>query len=32
MTGPLSAPKADLTADFDSIDLPKLPLKDATWC
>jgi translocation and assembly module TamB len=29
ISGTLSAPKADLTADFDSIDLPKLPLKNA---
>lgn len=29
ITGTLSAPKADLTADFDSIDLPKLPLTNA---
>jgi hypothetical protein len=29
VTGTLSAPKADLIADFDSIDVPRLPLKDA---
>jgi translocation and assembly module TamB len=29
VTGTLSAPKADLIADFDSIDVPHLPLKDA---
>jgi len=29
ITGTLSAPKADLTADFDAIDLPKLPLTNA---
>lgn len=30
MTGTLSAPKADLTARFDAIDLPRLPLTNAT--
>ncbi len=29
VTGTLEAPKADLVADFDSIDVPKLPLKNA---
>ncbi|WP_165187568.1 translocation/assembly module TamB domain-containing protein [Caulobacter soli] len=29
ITGTLSTPKADLIADFDSIDVPRLPLKDA---
>jgi translocation and assembly module TamB len=29
VTGTLSAPKADLIADFDSIDVPRLPLKNA---
>ncbi len=29
VTGTLTAPKADLIADFDSIDVPRLPLKDA---
>lgn len=29
ITGTLAAPKADLIADFDSIDVPRLPLKDA---
>jgi translocation and assembly module TamB len=29
VTGTLSAPKADLVADFDAIDIPRLPLKDA---
>jgi translocation and assembly module TamB len=29
VTGTLAAPKADLIADFDSIDVPRLPLKDA---
>ncbi len=29
ISGTLSAPKADLTADFDSIDLPRLPLTNA---
>ncbi|MBO9708111.1 MAG: translocation/assembly module TamB [Caulobacter sp.] len=29
ITGTLTAPKADLIADFDTIDLPRLPLKDA---
>ncbi|HEX6860149.1 MAG TPA: translocation/assembly module TamB domain-containing protein [Caulobacteraceae bacterium] len=29
ITGTLSAPRADLVADFDAIDLPRLPLKDA---
>lgn len=29
LTGTLAAPRADLKADFDSIDLPRLPLKDA---
>jgi translocation and assembly module TamB len=29
ITGTLSAPRADLIADFDQIDLPRLPLKNA---
>lgn len=29
LTGTLAAPRADLKADFDSIDLPRLPLRDA---
>jgi len=29
VTGTLSAPRADLIADFDSIDLPRLPLTNA---
>jgi len=29
ITGTLTAPRADLKAAFDSIDLPRLPLKDA---
>ncbi len=29
ISGTFSAPKADLTADFDSIDIPKLPLTKA---
>ena len=29
ITGTLSRPRADLLADFDVIDVPKLPLKDA---
>jgi len=29
VTGTLTAPKADLIADFDTIDVPRLPLKDA---
>lgn len=29
ITGTVSAPRADLAAAFDSIDLPRLPLKDA---
>jgi translocation and assembly module TamB len=29
VTGTLSAPKLDLTADFDQVDVPRLPLKDA---
>jgi translocation and assembly module TamB len=29
VTGTLQAPKADLVADFDSIDVPRLPLKNA---
>ena len=29
VTGTLQAPKADLIADFDSIDVPRLPLKNA---
>ncbi|MGH6965129.1 MAG: translocation/assembly module TamB domain-containing protein, partial [Phenylobacterium sp.] len=29
ITGTLSAPRADLLADVDQIDLPRLPLKDA---
>jgi translocation and assembly module TamB len=29
VTGTLSSPKADLVADIDSIDVPRLPLKDA---
>jgi translocation and assembly module TamB len=29
VTGTLAAPKADLIADFDAIDVPRLPLKNA---
>jgi len=29
ITGTLSSPRADIVADLDSIDLPRLPLKDA---
>lgn len=29
VTGTLAAPRADLVADFDAIDLPRLPLKNA---
>ncbi|MDP3854642.1 translocation/assembly module TamB domain-containing protein [Phenylobacterium sp.] len=29
ITGSLTSPRADLLADFDAIDLPRMPLKDA---
>jgi translocation and assembly module TamB len=31
LTGTVSAPKLDLTARFDEIDLPRLPLRDAVF-